>query len=342
MKNMDDIEKLFNVKIDRTRLKTLKPVEQAIQRLNLPMIRFRKVNTILNALKMQIEDGGDDPAVNAYLVKALRAAVIAQVGETKGKSVFEALDGFEQAEQDRSLRPKGPLPKETPEDMVKSLTLSIEAGYRAMETYNSLAACKMWWEGWSIVRKLARPDIRSRADFRRVYRMENPQFSNWCYDLMFELHNAGLAEPSYQERRIEYIQEFLELFPGENNDEDILLNFGRGKAEALWRLGRIPESEAAYATLVKCLPDAGWAYIGWADEYWIFKDSSKDYTRGEAILKQALQRPNLHDRSDVLERLKDLYEEWGKNADAESIARQLNNLSSKPVKSSHRHKKKKH
>jgi hypothetical protein len=44
----------------------------------------------------------------------------------------------------------------------------------------------------------------------------------------------------------------------------------------------------------------------------------------------------------VLERLKDLYEEWGKNADAESIARQLNNLSSKPVKSSHRHKKKKH
>jgi tetratricopeptide (TPR) repeat protein len=159
---------------------------------------------------------------------------------------------------------------------------------------------------------------------------------------MFELHNAGLAEPSYQERRIEYIQEFLELFPGENNDEDILLNFGRGKAEALWRLGRIPESEAAYATLVKCLPDAGWAYIGWADEYWIFKDSSKDYTRGEAILKQALQRPNLHDRSDVLERLKDLYEEWGKNADAESIARQLNNLSSKPVKSSHRHKKKKH
>jgi hypothetical protein len=125
------------------------------------------------------------------------------------------------------------------------------------------------------------------------------------------------------------------------NDQDVVLNFGRGKAEALWRLGRISESEAAYAALVERLPDAGWAYIGWADEYWIFQDSSKDYTRGEVILKQALQRPNLQDRSDVLERLKDLYQEWGKNAEAESIARQINNLSSKPAKTSHRHKKKK-
>ncbi len=47
---MDDIESFFNVKIDRARLKTLEPVEQSFQRLNLPMLRFRKVNTILHAL----------------------------------------------------------------------------------------------------------------------------------------------------------------------------------------------------------------------------------------------------------------------------------------------------
>lgn len=339
---MDDIEKLFHVKIDRARLKTLEPVEQSIQMLNLPMLRFRKVHTILNALKMQIEDGGDDLAVNDYLVKALRVAVIAQVGETGGKSALEALDGFERAERNRVQKLKNPPPKETPEDPVQSLNLSIEAGYRAMETYNSLAACKTWWEGWIIVRRLAQPNIKTRADFVRAYPMVDPQFSNWCYDLMFELHNAGLSEPFYQERRIGYIQEFMNLFPDEKNDANIVLEFGRGKAEALWRLSRIPESEAAFATLVERLPDAGWASIGWADQYWIFKNSPKDYARGEAILKQALQHPNLQDRSDVLERLKDLYQEWGKNAEAESIARQLNSLSSKPAKSSHRHKKKKH
>jgi hypothetical protein len=121
---MDDIEKLFNVKIDRTRLKTLQSVEQSIQLLNLPMICFRKVNTILNALKMQIEDGGDDPAVNAYLVKALRAAVVAQVGEANGKSVFEALDGFERAEQGCSKEIKNPRPNEMPEDVVELNNLS--------------------------------------------------------------------------------------------------------------------------------------------------------------------------------------------------------------------------
>ena len=339
---MDNIEKLFNVKIDRARLKTLEPVEQSIQLLNLPAIRFRKLNTILNALTMQIEDGGDDPTVNGYLVKALRAAVIAQVGGTSGKSVLETLDSFERAEQDRFQKIKNPPLKELPEDLVRSLNLSIEAGYWAMETYNSLAACKTWLEGWVIVRRLAQPNIKTRADFMRIYRTVDPQFSHWCSDLMFELHNAGLSETFSQERRIEYIQEFLDLFPGEKNDEDIVLNFGRGRAEALWWLGKIPESEAAYATLVERLPDAGWAYIGWADEYWLFQDSSKDYARGEAILMQALHRPNLQDRSDVLERLKDLYQKWGKNAEAELIAQQLNRLLSKPAKSSHRHKKKKH
>jgi hypothetical protein len=130
---MDDIEKLFNVKIDRARLKTLEPVEQSIQELNLPMIRFRKVNTILNALKMQIEDGGDDPAANGYLVKALRASVIAQVGETNGKSALEALDGFERTEQDRTQKLKNPRPNELPEDVVQLNSLSpkpVKSSYR--------------------------------------------------------------------------------------------------------------------------------------------------------------------------------------------------------------------
>jgi hypothetical protein len=101
---MDDIEKLFNVKIDRARLKTLEPVEQSIQMLNLPMIRFRKLNIIINALKMQIEDGRDASTVNDYLVKALHAAIVAQVGEASGKNALEALDRFVQAERDRSQK----------------------------------------------------------------------------------------------------------------------------------------------------------------------------------------------------------------------------------------------
>ena len=90
--------------IDHVRLNTFKPVDQAVEALNLPPLRQRKLNGILNALTMQIEDGGDSPEVNELLVKALRAAVIFQVGEDAARSFIEALARFEQSE---ALRLRG-------------------------------------------------------------------------------------------------------------------------------------------------------------------------------------------------------------------------------------------
>lgn len=90
--------------IDRARLNTFKPVDQAVEALNLPPLRQRKLNGILGAITMQIEDGGDSPEVNELLVKALRAAVIFQVGEESAKPFIEALARFEQSE---ALRLRG-------------------------------------------------------------------------------------------------------------------------------------------------------------------------------------------------------------------------------------------
>lgn len=90
--------------IDYARLDTLKPVRQRVKTLNLPPLRQRKLNGILNALTMQIEDGGDSPEVDKLLVDALRAAVIFQVGEDAAKPFIEALARFEQAETLRWLR----------------------------------------------------------------------------------------------------------------------------------------------------------------------------------------------------------------------------------------------
>ena len=98
------MEEVFQTKIDRPRLETLKPVGQAINSLNLPILRFRKLNGILNALTMQIEDGGDFPEVNDLLIKALRTAVIAQIGEKTAVRVLNSLAQFEQSE---ALRLRG-------------------------------------------------------------------------------------------------------------------------------------------------------------------------------------------------------------------------------------------
>ena len=87
---------------DEQRVATLEPVRAALVQLGLPLARYRKLNGIMGALEMQIEDGGDSPAVNTLLVQALHAAVIHQVGEDRAKPVFVALDGFVRAEARRN------------------------------------------------------------------------------------------------------------------------------------------------------------------------------------------------------------------------------------------------
>lgn len=86
---------------DKARVAQAKPLAAAIESLGLPIIRFRKLNGILNALIMQIEDGGDNLEVNLLLLEALRAAIRHQVGEQEGAAALQAVDDFAQAEAER-------------------------------------------------------------------------------------------------------------------------------------------------------------------------------------------------------------------------------------------------
>jgi tetratricopeptide (TPR) repeat protein len=121
-----------------------------------------------------------------------------------------------------------------------------------------------------------------------------------------------------------FVREYLSQFP----DEDGLsyLNMRRAEGEALWHLGRQAEAEAVYRALVEKMPDQAWAYIGWADNYYLGRGAVKDYPAAEAILRRALARPNLEDREDVLQRLIDMYDEWGKPEMQPPLAAQLAQL----------------
>jgi hypothetical protein len=125
---------------------------------------------------------------------------------------------------------------------------------------------------------------------------------NWSSDFDIELYNVGLD--AYHEHQLRYAQEFLVLFPDE--DATRYVNMMRAQGKALWLLGRRAQSEAVYTALVERCPDEGWAYIGWADNYWLYQHSPKEYDAAELILKRALECPALQDRNDVLERLQDL------------------------------------
>lgn len=192
----------------------------------------------------------------------------------------------------------------------RQLNTYIGAGYRLIWHGQKAAGCDQWLLAWEIVKQLTTADIRSTETLDRRHRRLSEYVSNWCQDFEMELGNAGLDAPLYHEARVRYVREFLALFPDE--DSLVYLTMRRAEGEALWNLDRRAEAETVFSALVERLPDEAWGYIGWADQYWLMDDSPKEYETAETIMWRALERPNLQDRSDLLERLADLYDAWGK------------------------------
>ncbi|MBU1878803.1 MAG: hypothetical protein KJ734_07625, partial [Chloroflexi bacterium] len=276
---------------DYARAMQVEPILVAIRELGLPLIRFRKLNGILNALSMQIEDGGDSPEVNKLLLDALRGSIDHQVGQSQGRAALQAIDAFEQSEARRWEQVRtGTLPpiELTPEEQLDDL---MQAGYRLLEANQRTAACDRWLEAWEMVKQMATPEMRNTMAFDSAYPGMMQCVFNWSYDLEMELHNAGIGDPIYHEHQVRYVREFLTQFPDEDANRQV--NMLRAQGEALWNLGQRTEAEAVYEALVERLPDEGWGYIGWSDNYWLWgAPDPKEYDRAEAILQRALARPN--------------------------------------------------
>jgi tetratricopeptide (TPR) repeat protein len=319
-KTTNKLSKFSNqpTRYDSARVATLAPIRKSIEHLRLPILSMRKLMGILNAVEVQIETGGDSPEVNALLLDALRVAVQHQVDERTAQPVLEAIDMFAQVEAQRWEQVEaGTLPpiELTPDERLDDL---IQAGYELMQANQRTAACDRWLEAWELVKQMAGQELRTADAFDRAHPSLQQFVSNWCSDLEMELGNAGLDNPCYHEHRIRYAREFLSRFPDE--EANSYVNFIRAQGEAQWHLGQRDEAEATYAALVERFPDEGWGYVGWADHYWLYDRSPKDYARAEAIMQRGLARPTLQDRGDVLERLAELYGEWGKPKEQAAVA----------------------
>ncbi|HEY3228992.1 MAG TPA: hypothetical protein VGJ87_07205 [Roseiflexaceae bacterium] len=313
---------------DRARVARLAPIRAAVDALGLPLRRKRKLAGVMDALEIQIEDGGDSSEVNALLLDALRACVRHQVDERAAQPVLRAIDAFAAAEAQRWAQLRaGTLPpiERAPEEQLDEL---MQEGYRLQQAGHTAAACDRWMAAWDLVRQLAKVQMRTSFSFGRVYGTLQSVY-NWRVDLAYELGNAGVDNPVYYEQLLRFTREYLALFPDEESDR--VLSLLRAQGEALWFLGRQTEAEQVYAGLVERLPDEGWGYIGWADHYWMYRDSPQDYRTAVAILQRALARPKLRDREYVLDRLAQLYSRSGKPQEQAAVVAQRQRQSRRTV-----------
>jgi tetratricopeptide (TPR) repeat protein len=180
----------------------------------------------------------------------------------------------------------------------------IDRGFEYLEENNFISACDKWLEVWVAMKDRIDPAFQNLDYLNRHYK-GSFFIRNFCQDLEAELHNAGLKDPAYFEKRINYCREFCNLFPKES--ELIIHNMRRAIADSYGKLDQYRKAESEFERLVQDFPVNPWGYIGWGDLF--FFEKKKDYNRALELYEKGLEIAK--DKDDVealMERIEDLKE----------------------------------
>ncbi len=198
----------------------------------------------------------------------------------------------------------------------------MQAGYAAQMRGDDAGAARHWIRTWEAVAAIARErGFATIEDLDEAF--DGTQFVfNWAQDLDDALHDAGLEEPRFWEEALRIAEEVLRLFP--NESRLFTENKRRVVAESHAKLGRRDVSDGLYRGWLAADRAWGWGWIGWADTYFLLVEGERrDAARAEAILQDGLAVEDLRDRADLLERLADLYDDTGREAEAAETRRRI-------------------
>jgi tetratricopeptide (TPR) repeat protein len=196
----------------------------------------------------------------------------------------------------------------------------MQAGYELLRTSGAVAACRPWLEAWDDgLRLLDKAGIESVEAFDERFRGTQSLF-NWIQDLESELWNAGLEDRQFLSARIALCEEGLRRFP---SDDDLLVeNRRRALAESYYELGDTGKAESLYREWLAADPCWGWGWIGWSDCYRFTRTERKDLQRTEQILREGFSVADVRDRADLADRLADVCEEQGRDAEGAEFRRE--------------------
>jgi hypothetical protein len=200
----------------------------------------------------------------------------------------------------------------------------MQEGYKAQARGDQQAACRLWMETWKGIWAVVEArQLRSVEEFDDLF-CGTQALYNQVQDFLMELHNAGLEERAYHEERLAVLEALLGRL---ELGEDLLPNCRNDLAETLFFLGMPEKADQLYRQWLEETPHWGWGWIGWADGYAFGPpDREKNPARAEQILKQGLAIPDVKDRGEILDRLRELYEDTGRATEAKAVREELERL----------------
>lgn len=131
----------------------------------------------------------------------------------------------------------------------------IDKGFEYLSENDSKTACDTWLKVWEAIKYRYKPEYKNLNFLDKQY-SGSFFIRNFCQDLKIELHNAGLEDKIYFEKRINFCKEFITYFPDE--DELMTYNMRRTIAESYSSLGNYEQAELEYKELLQDYPDNPW------------------------------------------------------------------------------------
>jgi len=204
----------------------------------------------------------------------------------------------------------------------------MQHGYKFMMEDNTVGASEIWLRVWNdILNIMDSQKMKSINDFDKKFRGTQSVY-NWVQELEMELGNAALGDEKFLYERISLFEAFISRFPRE--DSLMIENMKRALAESYFEISEKGKTEELYTKWLEEDPQWGWGWIGWADCYWLIARKDKNYDKAEEILKKGLAVSKVRDRRFILERLSTIYDETGRQREAEKIVSKMK--SAEPVK----------
>jgi len=181
----------------------------------------------------------------------------------------------------------------------------MQKGYDLIQAGDKVSlatGCVFWLQVWEYLKHRFTKDMRNINDAEKSYSGIQSLF-NWCQDVEQELHNAGIHDKSFYQKRIDYCREFCSFFP--DSDELLVFNMKKAEAESYFFIGKVEEGEKAFKALIEKFPDNAWSYIGWGDMYSLYNthEVDKDLNKAKHLYEMALHIDS-NENEIALERLK--------------------------------------
>lgn len=208
---------------------------------------------------------------------------------------------------------------------IKSIETEVRKANQLLNDQKTTAACDIFLKVWEDLKRLMQQGaIKDIEELQAAYPWQD-FVANWVQDIEQELHNAGLENPVYFNKRIQYCEELLTWVGA--SDQLMIENTRRAIADSYFALDNMAECDRLYQGWLQDDPTWGWGYIGWSDCYhWGFKDTALDQAKAAQIVSQALAVADLRDRADVVDRAVEIYRANGDEERASELQAELDSL----------------